>query len=215
MTALYGAYLNLEGRRCVVVGGGAVAERKLGSLAGSGASTVVIAPVVTDGIRALAEAGACTLIERPYRRGDLAGAVLAFAATSDRAVNAEVLADARAAGVLVNSVDDPGRGDFSVPATVRRGDITVSISTGGRSPAFARQLREDLEDWLTPARVRLLDLLAEVRREIRAGGSRPPAEAWRRAVDRDVLLAIEAGDRPAARARLLEALAAPSAAAGL
>lgn len=206
MTRHYAAFMNLEHRRCVVVGGGAVAERKVGSLQAAGASTVIIAPTVSDGIRAAAEDGALSWTERAYRRGDLNGALLAFAATNDRAVNADVVTDARMAGVLVNSVDDPRAGDFIVPATVRRGDVSVAVSTGGRSPSFARQLREELEAWLTPARVQLLDELGEVRRQLQASGRSPGPEAWRRVASSELLDDIERGDLLAVRRRLLDTL---------
>ena len=214
MTADYGAFLELHGRRCVVVGGGAVAERKVGTLVECGASVSVIAPRVSAGIRSISAAGRCIVRERPYRAGDLAGAFLAFAATDDRALNARVVADARQVGALVNAVDDPGAGDFIVPATVRRGEIAVAVATGGRSPAFSRALREELGAWLTPGRVELLDLVADVRRQLQLAGCNPGAEAWRWAVDQEVVRAIERGDRGAARTRLLETLAAPSATGG-
>lgn len=206
MTDRYPAFLDLRGRRCVVVGGGAVAERKLRPLVGCGAMVSVIAPRWTDGIGVIAASGACRLVEREYRADDLERAFLAIAATDSAALNARVLADARAFGTLTNVVDDPGAGDFMVPATVRRGEVTLAVSTGGRSPAYARYLREQLEDWLTPERVALVGLLAEVRRELQALGRNPDPETWRRAVDSDVLDALDGDDREAARAKLLAAL---------
>jgi precorrin-2 dehydrogenase / sirohydrochlorin ferrochelatase len=208
VSARYAAFLALDGRRCVVVGGGAVAERKVGTLLAAGASVVVVATRAGDGLRRAAADGRVTLHQRPYRHGDLAGARLAFAATDDPIVNAAVVAEARADGVPVNSVDAPDSGDFIVPATVRRGDVTVAISTGGRSPSFARHLREELEEWLTPARLELLDVVAEVRRDLQAAGRSPEPEVWRRAVDARLLRAVEAGDRSQARRHLLAALGA-------
>ena len=211
MNTPYPAFLRLAGRRCVVVGGGAVAKRKVLPLVDSEASVVVIAPAVSATIQALASEGRLAIEERRYRRGDLVGAFLAFAATDDPAVNAEVAAEGRAVGALVNSADDPTACDFIVPASVRRGDVTVAISTRGRSPSFARQLRQELEAWLTSGRVELLDLLGGIRRELQSNGRNPGPERWRRAIDADVVRAIEAGNRLAARERLLEALgAAPS-----
>ena len=215
MTALYPVFLHVEGRRCVVVGGGEVAERKMRALLAGGASVVLIAPRVTAGVSAAAEAGEITLRRRRFEPADVAGAQLVFAATDARDVNAAVIRAARAAGALVNAADDPASGDFIVPATVRRRDVTLAISTGGRSPSFARHLRLELEAWLTPERIDLLDLLAEVRRELRAAGRNPLPESWRDAVVAEVLDAIGRGDRAAARTMLLRALGAPAAPAGV
>lgn len=206
MSHHYPAFLNLAGRRCVVVGGGAVAERKVRHLVESRATVEVIAPVVTTGLRGLAADGAISLAERAYRAGDLAGATVAFAATDNGEVNAEVVAEARQLGALANSADDAEAADFIVPAVVRRGGVTLAISTGGRSPSFARQLREELEAWLTPERVELLEVLADLRRELQATGSNPAPEIWRRAVDAEVVRTLEHGDRRAARDRLARAL---------
>jgi len=204
----YAAFLALEGSRCVVVGGGEVAERKTRTLLASGAAVVVVAPRVIEALAGLAAEGAVTLKGRRYRPDDLDGARLAFAATHDPAVNAGVVADARARGVLVNSADQPESGDFIVPATMRRGDITLAISTGGRSPSFARQLREELESWLTDERAELLDVLAAVRCNLQATGQSPGPEAWRQAVDAEVVRAIQSGDPEAARRRLVATLQA-------
>jgi precorrin-2 dehydrogenase/sirohydrochlorin ferrochelatase len=210
----YAAFLRLAGRRCVVVGGGAVAERKVGTLVDCGANVVVIAPTATDRIVQAASERRLVLARRPYRAGDLDGAFLAVAATDERAVNAQVVAYARALGILVNSVDEREPGDLIVPATVQRGDVVVAVSTGGRSPSFARYLREELEAWLTPERVELFELLADVRRELQAAGRNPDPELWRRAVDVDLVRELAAGDRPAARRRLLLALDPATLAAG-
>ena len=210
MSARYAAFLALEGRRCVVVGGGAVAERKVGTLLECGAPVVIVATRAGDGLRKAAAEGRLTLHERPYGRGDLAGARLAFAATNDPTVNAAVVAEARADGIPVNSVDAPDSGDFIVPATLRRGDVTLAISTGGRGPSFARHLRDELAEWLTPARLELLDVVAEVRRDLQAAGRNPGPDIWRRAVDSRLLRAVEAGDRSQARRHLLTALGAAS-----
>ena len=212
MTELYPAFLNVQGRRCVVVGGGEVAERKVRALLASGASVTVVAPSVAPAIARFAESGDLTLRRRGFEAGDAAGALLVFAATDVPEVNAAVLREARAAGALVNVADDPRSGDFHVPAMVRRGDVVVAISTGGRSPSFARHLRLDLESWLTTERVELADLLAEVRRELQAGGSNPAPERWRQAVGPDLVAVLRAGDRVAARTLLLRALGAPASA---
>ena len=210
MTELYAALLNLHGRRCVVVGGGQVAERKVRPLLEAGATVTVVAPAVTAAIDAAARAGEIVLRRRPFQKDDLDGAFLTFAATDVAAVNAAVVREARRVGALVNAATEPRLGDFQVPATLRRGDVVVSLSTGGRSPGFARRLRAELESWLTPERIDLLDLMADVRRELKARGDNPPPESWRRAIGDDVVDALRRGDGPAARALLLHALGGPT-----
>ena len=212
MSARYPMFVKLTGRRCVVVGGGRVAQRKVRGLIESGASVVVIAPNVTEVLTAAGDRGDLTICRRGYEVGDLEGAFLVFAATNDSAVNGAVISDAAAVGALVNAAEDPTSGDFFVPATVRRDDLVLAISTGGRSPTFARHVRAELEAWLTPSRIDLLDLLADVRGELQAAGCNPAPDAWRRAVSEPVLGALASGDRISARASLLHDLMAPTSA---
>jgi precorrin-2 dehydrogenase / sirohydrochlorin ferrochelatase len=211
MSAWYPVFMRLSGRRCVVVGGGSVAARKARALIDADAEVVVVAPRVTPELQGLESHGALVIHPRAYRAGDLKGALLVFAATNDRAVNAQVTADARAAGALVNSADDPQSCDFTVPATARRGEVTVAVSTGGRSPAFARQLREEIEAWLTPERTELLELLAGVRAELVAAGLNPSGQVWSEVVDQSVIGALHDGDHEVARQRLRARLSPPSA----
>jgi precorrin-2 dehydrogenase/sirohydrochlorin ferrochelatase len=203
----YPITLRLDGRRCVVVGGGSVAARKVNALVGTGADVVVVAQEVVPHLQMLADQGRLLVERRRFEPGDLDGAFLAFAATDDPKVNRAVASAARERGVPVNVADDPAGCDFTVPAVVRRGDVMVAISTGGRSPAFARHLRTDLDRWLTPERCALLDLAADLRHELRADGQAPDAEDWQRALDDpEVQRALTDGDRDAARERLLVAL---------
>jgi precorrin-2 dehydrogenase/sirohydrochlorin ferrochelatase len=207
MTDGYPILLRLAGRRCVVVGGGSVAARKVRALIEAGADVVVVAPEIRAELQAMAEQGRLRLRERPFQGADVDGAFLAFAATDQPEVNGAVADAARQRGVPVYIVDDPAACDFTVPATVQRGDVTLAISTGGRSPAFARYLREEMERWLSPERCALLDLAADVRQEIRANGTQADADAWQRALDDTAVRdALAAGDRDAARARMLVVL---------
>ena len=137
--------IGMEHRRAVVVGGGRVAERKVAGLLESGAQVTVIAPSQTEQLLAWAQASAIALIPRRYCQGDLSGAFLAVAATDDPVVNQVVCDEARAIGCLINSVEHPERSDFTMPAIVRRGEITIAINTGGASPALARHLRRRIE----------------------------------------------------------------------
>lgn len=209
MSAGYPVVLRLAGRRCVVVGGGAVAARKVGTLVRSGADVVVVAPEIAPEIEAFVDSGGVRVERRPFEPADLDGALLAFAATDQRDVNRAVAEAADERGVLANVSDDPSASDFNNPGLVRRRDITLAVSTGGRSPAFTRFLREQLQDWLTDARCALLELVAEVRRDMRSAGKSLDSERWRRAIeDEQVARAIEAGDREGARRRIFESLMA-------
>jgi siroheme synthase-like protein len=168
MTAPYPMMLNLQGRRCLVVGGGVVAARKVNDLRRCGAEVRVVAPVVTAALRRLADRGVIAWAERAYRARDLDGAFVAIAATDDPAVNRRVSEQAQRRGILVNVVDDPAWCTFIVPATVRRGDILIAISTSGRSPALAKRLRQQIEETVGPEYGRLADLLGRLRAPMKA-----------------------------------------------
>lgn len=204
--AYFPAFLELAGRRCLVVGGGVVAERRLAGLLVAGAAVTVIAPALTPGLAALAAEGRFRHEPRAYRAGDVAGFDLAFAATDTGDVNAALAAEARARGVWVNAADDPAHCDFILPALVRRGELTVAVSTGGTSPALARAVREELERYLTTEYVTLAEIAAEARRELRAAGRVADAAAWRRALAPDVRRLIVERGRGAAKRYVLERL---------
>jgi precorrin-2 dehydrogenase/sirohydrochlorin ferrochelatase len=162
----------------------------------------------------LADAGAIELRVRPYEPADLDGVFLAYGASEDRTLNARVAADARQVGVLVNAVDDIPNCDFFAVSLVRRGDLQVAISTNGRSPALARWVREYLDAWLPQELGGLLDVLADVRHEVRREGTPPAYERWRDAIDDEVLLRLRHGDERGARSRIYETLTADAPAAG-
>lgn len=143
--ALFPAFLKIEGRRCLVVGGGAVAEEKIGGLLRSGAKVRVVAPHATAGIAAWADAGKIQWTARQFRPSDIAGAFLVVAATSSPALHASIYRQARRRAVLCNVVDDPEHCDFYYGAVVRRGALQIAISTGGRSPALAQRLKKQFE----------------------------------------------------------------------
>jgi siroheme synthase-like protein len=185
----------LDRLRCVVVGGGAVAERKVGELLAGGARPVVISPTLTAALAAWRDADALTHLARGYAPGDLAGAALAIAATDDRGVNAAVAAEGLGRGILVNVVDDPAAGNVHTPAVVRRGDLLLTVSTGGASPALAARIRGELAQRYDGAYARLLAWL----RELRHGPARTLTPAgrrrlWQRLTSDDVLAWLRAGD---------------------
>ena len=138
---LYPLFMDVSGRRCVVIGGGGVASRKARGLLASGARVVVVSPDVSPEIEAMD----VTVERRPYAPGDLAGAALAFAATDRREVNAAVAREATENGIPVNVADRPDEGDFALPSVLRRGGLQVAVSTGGASPTLARKIRDALE----------------------------------------------------------------------
>ena len=129
----------------MVVGGGPVAVRKVQGLLEAGAQVTVVAPEPLAGLAIRQQV-------RKYQPGDLKGAVLAFTATNDRAVNAQVAAEAKRRRIPVNVADQPEEGDFIVPARLRRGRIQIAVSTGGESPRLAKQLRQKLESVLPDVR---------------------------------------------------------------
>jgi precorrin-2 dehydrogenase/sirohydrochlorin ferrochelatase len=143
---LYPIFLDLSGRRCVVVGGGGVADRKARKLLQARAEVVVISPE----IGAELESVAVEIHRRRYREGDLEGAYLAFAATNVRKVNAAVAKEAKERGIPVNVADSPFEGDFALSSTLRRGRLQVAVSTGGASPTLARRIRGELEEAFGP-----------------------------------------------------------------
>jgi precorrin-2 dehydrogenase/sirohydrochlorin ferrochelatase len=137
-------FLKLAGRRCLVVGAGAIAESKIDSLLRAGARVTVVAPEATQRVRQWARGKRIVWRKRAYRPGDLGGAFLVIAATSSTALHRDIFRQARRAGVLCNAVDDPPNCDFYYPAVVRRGSLQIAISTGGISPSLAARLRAEL-----------------------------------------------------------------------
>ena len=143
---MFPMFLKLEGRRCLVVGAGAVAEGKIRGLLAAGASVQVVAPQAVLQIQKWAWQGTVGWSPRRFQPQDLDGAFLVITATSSPEVNAQVFKEARERNILCNSVDDPEHCDFYYPAVVNRGDLQIAISTNGRSPALAQRLRQELEE---------------------------------------------------------------------
>lgn len=203
----YPVFLSLQGKRCVVVGGGAVAERKVMSLLECGGAVLVISPRVVKGLRLLAEQGKLRLLERSYRHGDLKGAKLAIAATNNADVNAAVAGEAQKRGILVNVVDDPVQSDFIVPSSLRRGELVIAVSTSGESPALARKIRTELEKRFDPEYAQLVALVSEVRREQQRKGKKPKSSIWQKSLNPDILLdMLKKGDFAQAKKKLTLAL---------
>ena len=142
---MYPIFLKLNNRKTIVVGGGAVAERKVRALVLAGSQVTLISPEVSPGLRDMIEMSDVVWIDRSYEEGDLEGFLLAIAATDQPQVNERVFAEAMSRNMLVNSVDDPKRCNFYVPAVVHRDPLQIAISSSGVAPYFAKRLREYLE----------------------------------------------------------------------
>jgi siroheme synthase-like protein len=202
----YPVSLEVAGRRAVVIGRMAVAQGKADALLEAGAVVTVISPGPRQALARLEGHERATVLRRGYEPGDLEGAFLCVASSEQGDVRAAIHAEARWRKVLVNVMDDIPHCDFAAPALVRRGDLAIAISTGGRSPALARRLREQLSEQFDSRWAELLDLLGEVRTETLPDlpdyGER--ARRWREALDVDLLLdLLGRGRRAEARAFLL------------
>ncbi len=204
----YPLFADLSGRRCVVVGGGAVAHRKVTALIRCGAQVVVISPTLTARLAAMAAAGRVQLAARSFQPSDVRNAWLVIAATSDPAVNAQVSAAAAKARIFANVVDDQPLCSFIAPSWVRRGALTIAVSTGGASPTLAKRLRRELAQRLGPRYTHMVRLL---------GGLRQPAKRvlptyqqrqryFDDVVSGKVFTLVQSGDLRGARREALELL---------
>ena len=189
----------------MVVGGGEVAQRKVEALSEAGGRVKIIAPSLTPQLSEMARTGTIEAILRPFAAGDLRGSFLAIAATDDPNTNKMVTAEARRRRVLLNVVDQPQAGSFIVPSVVRRGNLTLAVSTGGASPALSRRVREEMEDYLGPEYALLAEIAGRVRRRLWRRGVVSSA-AWNRALDGELLELLRRGEIEKAERRLEESL---------
>ena len=201
-------YLDLRGRRCVVIGEDDEAQMKAGALVEAGAEVTVICPEDRPRFTEMAERGDITLRTRDYQPGDLSGAFLAISATThDRPLSEAIHEEAEREKCLLNVVDITDLCTWIYPALVRRGDATVAISTNGKSPAMASFLRREIDNALPDGYGMLLDVLAEIREELRRDERMPRAGRWQDALNDDAIRALSvAGDEAALRARLIAIL---------
>jgi len=184
-----------------------VAARKVEGLAACGAQVHVVALKVSDSVRAVA---GVTWEERPYRPDDFDQAWLVVAATDNPEVNRAVFDEGEVRRVWVNGADDPQNCSFMLPSVVRRGPLTVTVSTSGRSPAFSAWLRRQLEQQIGPEYEVLVDLLASERESLKADGRSTEGLDWQKALDSDMLGLIRSGDLIHARERLQTCLSSSS-----
>jgi siroheme synthase-like protein len=207
----YPVNLIVAGRRCVVVGAGRVAARKVDALLAAGADVHVVAPKLGDDVRAWRDERRITADAREFEASDLDGAWLATAATDDPAVNREVLEAGAERRVWVNAADDPDNCSFTLMSVIRRGDLVVTVGTGGRSPALAAWLKERFTTELGPEYETLLELLSEAREAMRADGRSTEDADWKRALDSGMLDLIRAGRVSEAKELLRSCLSSSSA----
>jgi uroporphyrin-III C-methyltransferase/precorrin-2 dehydrogenase/sirohydrochlorin ferrochelatase len=176
--SLFPVFVKLTGRRVLVVGAGPVGESKISGLLAAGASIAIVAPRATDAVQLWARQGDLEWRAREFQPSDLDGAALVIAAVP-AAVAKNVFDEARARGILCNSVDDPDNCDFYYPAVVNRGDLQIAISTAGHSPALAQRLRKELELQFGPAYADWIQELGAARRELFAADMDPDARRER------------------------------------
>ncbi|MDU4961726.1 MAG: bifunctional precorrin-2 dehydrogenase/sirohydrochlorin ferrochelatase [Sporomusaceae bacterium] len=204
----YPVNLDIAGKACLVVGGGAVAERKIANLLAAGAAVTVISPQLTANLAELAAAGSIHWRQRGWQSGDMAGFALAICAANDAAVNAAAATEARQAGVLVNTADAPALCDFTLPALVRRGELLLTISTGGASPILARRIREELEQLYGEGFGDYLTELSALRRQLRQQLDTPAERErfWRLALEPAALELVRQGKTDEAKETIVRAV---------
>lgn len=205
MAPYYPVYLDVKDRLCVIIGGGPIGEGKIASLLECGANIRMICPDVTEDVQDMADTGVIHLEKRVYEEGDLEGAFVVIAATDDNTVNRRIADEAEMLGVLLNVADVTHLCNFIAPSVVRKGEVTVAISTAGLSPALARKLRETLEVSHALDYADMTPLLAEVRGELRGEGNVINADHWQACLTQE-LLDLFYRDRDAAKTTLKEAL---------
>ena len=207
MSGRYLVSLDLSNRRCLIVGGGNVAERKALSLLECGACVYVVSPEISPLLQSLAEEGRIIYRRGCYHSSDLEGVFLVIGSTGREEVNKQVAEDCLARNLIVNIVDDPAKGNFFVPATVRRGSLSIAVSTGGKSPLLARKIREELENIYGPQYEEFLDMLGDLRQKIIQNISDPgkKKEILESLVDEKVLSLLKKGRTDLVKEALLSA----------
>jgi len=208
MVNCYPVNLLIDGKPCLVIGGGAVAERKVRSLLAAGAVVTVISPRLTTGLAKLADDRQLIHVDRPYQIGDIVGYLLVICAADRSEINCLASEEAQAQRVLVNVVDVPEKGNFLVPAQVARGDLLLTVSTGGLSPALSRRLREKLAAEYGPEYGQYLELIAKARQKVknRIHSADERVCFWRETLDSEILALLRQGRMQEAEAKINDAI---------
>ncbi|OGI02627.1 MAG: hypothetical protein A2Y25_03035 [Candidatus Melainabacteria bacterium GWF2_37_15] len=163
MTRYYPIMLDIIGKNCLVIGGGKVALRKITSLLFSSAKVNVISEELCEELKTYCHEGKICWIQKKFEPADIKNAVLVFAATDSTETNREIAKISKTKGIPVNVVDDPDLCDFIVPSIIEQGDLTITVSTNGKSPALAKKIREDLEKQFGPHYAKFLNILGNIR----------------------------------------------------
>lgn len=205
---VYPINLIIENLACAVVGGGKVAERKVAALLEAGAKVTVISPSLTSELLELQVDGRITHLAKEYSQGDIKGYRVVVCATDSETINHLAAEEARADGAIVNVVDTPDECDFIIPAKISRGDLLITVSTGGKSPVLSRRLREELETKYGEEYGVYLDMLSELRDEmkLKLKSVKEREEFWRQALDGKVLTLLSEGHLKEAEAVIRHAI---------
>ena len=196
----------MKERACVIIGGGEVAERKIQNLLECNARVTLISPMVTQGIRERASRGELDWQSREYEKGDLKGVFLAIAATDQRGVNEAIADEAAKERVILNVADNAPLCTFIAPSVVRRGEVTVAISTGGASPALARKMRESLEHSNALEYADLAGILASARKELTRRRAEVHPDHWQECISDELMALVKAGKSDEALDQLVSKL---------
>jgi precorrin-2 dehydrogenase / sirohydrochlorin ferrochelatase len=200
----YPVSLDLKDKKCLVIGGGKVAERKIIALLECKAMVYVVSPKVTSYVDNLANKGKIYLEKRTYQKSDIKDSFLVIGATDDELVNKEIAINCNIDNVLLNIVDDPVKCNFILPAVLRRGSLSISISTEGKSPLLARRIKEKLEKDFDESYQEFIDLLGTVRvfviNEIKDPEER--LKKFNQIIDSDILELIRRGENEKVKERI-------------
>jgi len=193
----YPVNLDVQNRSCLVVGGGRVGTRKVTTLLACGAHVTVISPAVTPELEAMAEQKQIIWLTRDYRSSDLDQTFLVIGATDDQALNRQIHKDADKAQRLCNIADQPDLCNFILPAFIRQGDLMIAVSTAGKSPAFAKHLRRQLEKQYGPEYGQFLTLMGAIRKKLLRQAHAPEAHKplFEQLIDGGLLEKIKAHDQ--------------------
>ena len=205
---MYPVNIRIRDRLCVIIGGGRVALRKLKGLLEEGARVRVVSPGVIPEIESLAESKNVELIKSPYSREAIEGAFLVFCATDDRVVNSKAAEDAENLGILVNCADDLEKSSFTLPGSVKRGELLITVSTGGASPELSRLLRKRLQQEFGEHWGEWLERLKKLRQEAREQipGSHARGVFWRSVLTEHILELVESGRQEEAEEEIRHAI---------
>lgn len=204
----YPVYLDIKDKDCLVIGGGSVGTRKVLTLLACGANVTVISSDATERLRELSNNGVIKLKERPFQTADLDGRFLVIGATDNQELNFKIHAEAEGRGLLCNIADRPEACNFILPSIVNRGDLTIAISTAGKSPAFAKKLRKQLDVQFGEEYAGFLHLMGAIRQKLLSQDHKPEVHKhlFEQLIESDLVQMIRNGETENIDALLLDVL---------